>query len=64
MVNGHPVAVFHGGGVAGTLLLLLHLDVELLLIDGKAVLTADELREVEGETVGVEEAEGLDAVED
>ena len=62
--NCDPVAVFHGGGIAGTLLLLLHLDVELLLINGKAVLTADELREVEGEAVGVEEAEGLDAVQD
>ena len=58
-----PVAVFYGSGIAGTLLLLLHLHVKLLLIDGIAVLTTDQLREVERETVGIEEAECLYTVE-
>ena len=54
-----PVAVLDGGGVAGALLLLLHLDVERSLVDGEAVLAADELCQVEGETVGVEQTESL-----
>ena len=57
--HGDPVAVLDGGGIAGTVLLLLHLDVELLLVDRKAILAADQLRQVEGEAVGIEQAEGL-----
>ena len=59
----YPVAVLHSGGIAGTVFLLLHLRLELLLVDGKTVLTTDEFREVERETVSVEQAEGLYTVE-
>ncbi|MBQ4280539.1 MAG: ABC transporter substrate-binding protein, partial [Spirochaetales bacterium] len=41
-------------GIAGTLLLLLHLYIELGLVDGEAILAADELREVEGDDLGRE----------
>ena len=54
-----PVAIFYGGGVACALLLLLHLCVETGFIDAQPLLRADELREVEGEAVGVEEGEGF-----
>ena len=59
----HPVTVLHGSGVAGACLLLVHLAVEALLVDGETVLAADQFGEVERETVGVEEAESLLAVE-
>ena len=50
-------------GVAGTFFLLLHLHVELLHVHGVSVFAADEFGEVERETVGVEQSEGLCAVE-
>ena len=59
----HPVAVLNGCCVACAFLLLLHLGVEFVLSYGESVLTADEFGEVEGESVGVEEAESLHAVE-
>ena len=62
LAHFYPVAVLDRGGVAGALLLLLHLGVKLLLVDREAVLAADKLSEVEGEAVSVKQAEGLDAV--
>ena len=59
----HPVGVLDCGGIAGAGLLFLHLLGKLLLVDGVAMLAADELGEVERESVGVEQAEGLHAVE-
>ena len=59
----HPVRILNGGGIAGTVLLLLHLHVELLFVDGETILTADKLCEVEREAIGVEETEGLDAIQ-
>ena len=58
-----PVAVFHCGSIACTCLLLLHLHVKSILIDGISVFAADEFGEVEGESVGVKHAEGLSTVE-
>ena len=58
-----PVIGLHGGGIAGALLLLLHLGVETGFIHGEVVLAADELGEVEGEAVGVEEREGFGAAD-
>ena len=52
------------GSVAGALLLLLHLYVEGGLIDRHALLAADELREVERKSVGVEQRKGLGSVDD
>ena len=63
-VHGHPVGGFDGGGIAGTLFLLFHLGVEGSFVDGETGFGADEFREVEGETVGVEKREGLGAVDD
>ena len=60
----NPVAILYGSGIAGTLFLLLHLSVKLLFVNGDAMLAADELRQVERETVCVEQAEGLHAVKD
>ena len=54
----HPVAVLHGGGIAGTGFLLLHLMGKALLIERQPVLAAYQLREVEREAIGVEELEG------
>ena len=58
-----PVAVLHLGRIAGAGLLLGHLLVKLLLVDGIAVFAADQLRQVEGEAIGVEEAESLGATQ-
>ena len=58
----NPVAVLYLCGVACAFLLFLHLYVELLLVNGEAVLTTDKLSKVEREAVGVEEFESLYAV--
>ena len=55
----HPVAIFNGSSIAGAFFLLLHLYVEAVLIDGEAIFAADEFRQVEGESIGVEEFEGI-----
>ncbi len=60
--QGNPVARLHGCGIACTLLLLLHLLVELLLVYGQTVLAAYQFGEVEREAVGVEQRECLHAV--
>ena len=57
--NLHPVAILDGRGVPRALLLFLHLGVKRVLVDSKAVLAADKLRQVERETVGVEQTEGF-----
>ena len=59
----YPVAVLYSCGITGTILLFLHLNVELLLINGKTVLTTNQLCEVQGETIGVEQTEGLNAIQ-
>ncbi len=59
----NPVAILHCSGIAGTLFLLLHLHMELLLIDGVAMLTADELGQVEWEAISIEQTEGSLTVE-
>ena len=58
-----PVRVLDGSGITGTLLLLLHLDIELGLVDCEAIFATDQFCQVEGEAVGVEETEGLNAIE-
>ena len=55
----NPVAILHGSGIAGTFFLLLHFHVESLFIDSVAVFATNEFGEVEGESVGVEEFEGI-----
>lgn len=55
----YPVAIFNGGCIAGAFFLLLHLYVEAVLINGEAIFAADEFRQVEGESVSVEELEGI-----
>ena len=57
-----PVVRLDGGSVAGALLLLLHLGVEGGLVHLESLLVADELRQVERESVGVKQGEGLHAV--
>ena len=58
-----PVAVFHSCGIAGALLLLLHLLCKLYIVNCKPILTADQFSKVEGESIGIEEAESLYTVE-
>ena len=60
----YPVGVLHSGGIAGAVLLLLHLYIELVDVHRQAVLAADKLGEVERETIGVEQAEGRCTIED
>ena len=55
----HPVRVLNSCSIAGTFLLFLHLYVELLFVDGKAVLTANQFCKVKGEAVSIEETESL-----
>ena len=58
-----PVAILHSSSITGTLFLLLHLDIKLLLVNGEAVLTTNQLCEVEGEAIGVEQTESLNTIE-
>ena len=58
----HPVAVLDGGSVACTFLLSLHIYLEALLVDGQRIFACDEFGEVEWESEGVEEREGILAV--
>ena len=60
----YPVAILHLCGITGTFFLLLHLHIELFLINGKTVLTTNQFGEVERETIGVEQAEGIRTAED
>ena len=60
----HPVARFHGRGVARAFFLFLHLRMERFFVHGHAVFTTDEFRQVERETIGVEQREGFHAVYD
>ena len=55
----YPVGGLDGGSIAGTGLLGLHLGVELLLVEGHAVLLKDELGEIEGESVCIIEHKGI-----
>ncbi|CCZ49491.1 putative uncharacterized protein [Bacteroides sp. CAG:661] len=55
----NPVACFYGSGVAGALLLLLHLGVELLEISRHAVLAQDQFGQVEREAESVVQREGI-----
>ena len=59
----NPVGSLDSSSIAGTLFLLLHLDVEFLLVDGHAVLTQDKLSQVKGEAEGVIEGKGLLAID-
>jgi len=61
-LEDHPVAVFHGGGIACAGLLLVHLLVEPILIHGKSVLAANQFGKVKGEAVSVEQSERADTV--
>ena len=58
----HPVAVLDSGSVACTFLLCLHVHLEALLVDGQRIFACDKFGEVEGESEGVEEREGILAV--
>ena len=59
----NPVAILNLCSVAGTLFLLLHLYVKLLLVNGEASLAADKLSKVEREAVGVEQTEGRSTIQ-
>lgn len=63
LVDIHPVAILHSGGIAGTGFLLGHLVVEAFLVNGEAILAKDKLGEVEREAIGIEESEGLLALQ-
>ena len=54
-----PVAEFIGGGVAGSLLLLEEFGIETVHVDGVTVLAGDQFGEVDRESVGVVEDEGV-----
>ena len=58
-----PVTILYSGCIASTCLLLFHLLIKLLLVNGISVLCADKFGEVEWETVGIEEAESLLTIE-
>ena len=54
-----PVAIFHSCGVACTCFLLSHFFIEALFVNRESLFATDELGQVEGETVGIKQAEGL-----
>ena len=58
-----PVVIFDGGGGAGTVLLGLKAAGEAFHVNGPTLLGGHELREVDGEAVGVEQLEGEVAVD-
>ena len=49
----NPVAGFYGSGIAGTLLLLLHLGIEFLDVGSHTVFTENQFRQVERETESI-----------
>ena len=59
----HPVAIFYLCSVACSLFLLLHFYIKLLLVHGESVFTAYQLSQVEWESVGVKQAEGVCSIE-
>ena len=59
----HPVAVLHLSGIASAILLLLHLSLELIDVNREAIFAANQLSQVERETIGIEQAEGCNAIE-
>ena len=59
----YPVASFYCRSVASAFLLLLHLCVETFFVRLESLLSTDEFREVEGETVSVEKRESLSTIE-
>ena len=59
LIEHHPVSEFVGGGVAGALLLLLKLYVEVLDVYGEALFCGNQFRKVYGEAVGVVEYKGV-----
>ena len=59
----NPVGVFHLGSIAGTLFLLLHLLVELILVDGVSIFATYQFGKVERESVCIKQAERLSSVE-
>ena len=61
--NLNPVAILYGSGITGTLLLLLHLCLKLLLVYRQTTLATDKFCQVERETIGIEKAESLCSVE-
>ena len=62
--QNHPVACFCGSSVTSTLLLLLHFCIKTSLVYGETSFRTDELSEIEGETIGVEEGESILAIND
>ena len=58
----YPVASFYCCSIASAFLLLLHLNVEAFFVRLESLLSADEFREVEGETVSVEKRESLSTI--
>ena len=59
----YPIACLDSGGITRTFLLLLHLLVELLDINLHTVLTQDQLRQIQGETVGIIQREGIHTIQ-
>ena len=64
LLEDHPVSEFVGGGVAGALLLLLKLYVEVLDVYGEALFCGNQFRKVYGEAVGVVEHKGVSSGDD
>ena len=58
-----PVAVFDLCRIAGAVFLLLHFGIELRFVHRKTVFAANQFGQVEGEAVGVEQAESLHATQ-
>ncbi len=59
----YPVAILYSSSITSALFLSLHVSLEAFLVDGHAILTSDELGEIERETVGVEQSKCLLAVD-
>ena len=58
-----PVTVLNGSCIAGASLLLLHLHIKSVLVNGISVFAADKLSKVERESIGIKHTESLCSVE-
>ena len=63
LFQDNPVASLNRRGITCPLFLLLHLDVELVNIGIHPVLTKDQLRQVQGETISIVKRESIDTTD-
>ena len=55
----NPVTILHGSGITCAFFLFLHLNVEACLVNSKVILAADQFRQIEWESISIEQFESI-----